>query len=43
MHAAFVLAVVPSHVGQRPIGLHDDRDPVQLRVPGVKNVTRHWT
>jgi hypothetical protein len=24
------------------VGLHYDRDPVQLRVPRVKNVSRHW-
>src|SRR5688572_29112044 len=41
MYPALVLAVIPSYIGQRPIGLQDDRDAVQLRVPGMKNVARH--
>ncbi len=41
-NALFILAVVSAYVGQRPVGLHYDRDPVQLRVPRVKNVSRHW-
>lgn len=39
--AAFILTVVASHVGQRPVGLDHDGDSVQLRVTRVKDVTRH--
>ncbi len=41
-HPAFILAVVTAHVCQRPVGFHYDRDPVQLRVTRVKNVTGQW-
>jgi hypothetical protein len=41
MHPALILAVVPAHIGQGPLGLEHDRDPVQLCVPRMENVTRH--
>ena len=36
-----ILTVVSAHIGQRPVGLHYDGDPVQLRMTRVKDVTGH--
>jgi hypothetical protein len=41
VHAGLVLAVVAAYVRQRPLGLQDDGDPVQLLVARMKDVTRH--
>jgi hypothetical protein len=34
-----ILAVIPSYVGSRASGLHDNRNPMQLRMPWVKDMT----
>ena len=41
VHAAIVLAVIPSDVGQRTEGLDDDRDAMQLRVSRMEDVACH--
>lgn len=38
-HTALILAIVPTHIGQRPRGLDHNGDPVQLPVTRMKNVT----
>jgi hypothetical protein len=41
MHPLWVLIIVPTHVRLGSSGFHNDRDPMELSVTGMKYVSRH--